>query len=237
MTFSLPVAAAVRGTLLRRYQRFFADVRTEAGETLTVHCPNPGSLRGVVREGAAVRCSRSASPARRLPYTLEMIRAGRAWVGVHTHLANGFAARLLAAEALPALAGYTSVRREVAVADGSRLDFRLEGRRGDPRPAFVEVKSVTLAQGACARFPDSVTARGRRHAESLAALRAAGARAVLLFVVQRADCVRVEPADDVDPGYAAALREAVRAGVEVLAVRARVLPTAIHYEGPLPVAL
>jgi len=234
---ALPVAATLRGTLVRRYQRFFADVRTEAGETLTVHCPNPGSMRGLLREGAAVRCSSSASPTRKLPQTLEMIRAGRAWVGVHTHLANGFAARLLGAGALADLAGYTSVRREVAVGDGSRLDFRLDGRPGDPRPAYVEVKSVTLAEGACARFPDSVTARGLRHAECLASLQRAGARAVLLFVVQRADCDRVEPADDIDPAYGAALRAAARGGVEVLAVRARVSPTGISYECPLPVAL
>jgi sugar fermentation stimulation protein A len=234
---TLPVAATLRGVLVRRYQRFFADVRTEAGETLTAHCPNPGSMRGLLREGAAVRCSLAASRARRLRHTLEMIRVGRTWVGVHTHLANGFAARLLGAGALPALAGYTSVRREVAVADGSRLDFRLEGHPGDPRPAYVEVKSVTLAEGACARFPDSVTARGLRHAECLAALHRAGARAALLFVVQRADCDRVEPADDIDPAYGSALRAAARAGVEVLAVRARVGPTGIRYECPLPVAL
>jgi sugar fermentation stimulation protein A len=234
---ALPVAATLRGTLVRRYQRFFADVRTEDGDTLTAHCPNPGSMRGLLQEGAAVRCSRAPSAARRLPYTLEMIRAGRAWVGVHTHLANAFAARMLGAGALPALAGYASLRREVPAPGGSRLDFLLEGRPEDPRPAFVEVKSVTLAEGACARFPDSVTARGRRHAECLASLRAAGARAVLLFVVQRGDCERVEPADEIDPDYGAALRAAARAGVEVLAVRARVGPTGIRYECPLPVAL
>jgi len=234
---ALPVAATLRGTLVRRYQRFFADVRTEAGETLTAHCPNPGSMRGLLREGAAVRCSSSASPTRKLPQTLEMIRAGRAWVGVHTHLANGFAARLLGAGALADLAGYTSVRREVAVGDGSRLDFRLDGRPGDPRPAYVEVKSVTLAEGACARFPDSVTARGLRHAECLAGLRREGARAVLLFVVQRGDCESVEPADDIDPAYGAALRAAAAQGVEVLALRARVGAAGIRYERPLPVVL
>jgi sugar fermentation stimulation protein A len=233
----LPVAATLRGTLVRRYQRFFADVRTGARDTVTVHCPNPGSMRGLLREGAAVRCSLAAGAARRLPHTLEMIRVGRAWVGVNTHRANAFAARVLEVGAVPGLAGYASLRREVAAPGGSRLDFLLEGRPDDPRPAFVEVKSVTLADGPRARFPDSITTRGRRHAECLASLRRAGARAVLLFVVQRGDCERVEPADDIDPDYGAALRAAVRGGVEVLAVRARVVPTGIHYECPLPVVL
>jgi sugar fermentation stimulation protein A len=233
---TLPVEATLRGVLVRRYQRFFADVRAESGELLTVHCPNPGSMLGLLREGAPVRCSRAANAARKLPHTLEMIRAGRGWVGVHTHLANGLAARVLAAGALAPLAGYRELRREVA-AGGSRLDFRLDGRRGDPRPAFVEVKSVTLAAGSRARFPDAVTERGRRHAEALAALRRAGARAVLLFVVQRGDCESVEPADDIDPAYGAALRAAARSGVEVLAVRARVTPAALRYEGALPVRL
>ena len=234
---TLPVAATLRGRLVRRYQRFFADVRTEAGELVTVHCANPGSMLGLLREGAAVRCSRAANAARKLPHTLEMIRCGGAWVGVHTHLANPFAGRVLASGAFAPLAGYTSLRREVACGGGSRLDFRLDGRRGDPRPAFVEVKSVTLAAGGRARFPDSVTERGRRHAERLAALRSEGARAVLLFVVQRGDCESVEPAEDIDPAYAAALRSAAAQGVEVLALRARVTPKAIRYERPLPVVL
>ena len=234
---TLPVAATLRGRLVSRYKRFLADVRTDAGELVTVHCPNPGSMLGLLEEGAPVRCSRSANAARKLPHTLEMIRVGRAWVGVHAQLANGLAARVLAAGAFPALAGYRELRREVAAGDGSRLDFRLAGRRGDPRPAYVEVKSVTLADGERARFPDAVTARGRRHAVALAELRREGARAVLLFVVQRADCGSVEPADDIDPDYGAALREAAAAGVEVLALRARVLPTGIRYECPLTVAL
>jgi len=234
---TLPVAATLRGRLVRRYQRFFADVRTEAGELVTVHCANPGSMLGLLREGAAVRCSRAANTARKLPHTLEMIRSGPTWVGVHTHLANAFAARVLAQGAFAPLAGYASLRPEVDSGEGSRLDFRLDGRRGDPRPAFVEVKSVTLADRGRARFPDSVTERGRRHAERLAALRREGARAVLLFVVQRADCESVEPAEDIDPAYAAALRAAAAQGVEVLALRARVTPTAIRYERPLPVVL
>ena len=232
----LPLRATQRGRLLRRYKRFFADVETPEGEVLTVHCPDPGSMRGVLRDRAAVRCSRSDAPHRKLAHTLEMIRSGRIWVGVHTALANRLVERVLEGGAYPPLAGYARVRREVRAGE-SRLDFRLEGHPHDPRPAWVEVKSVTLAAGARARFPDSVTARGRRHVDELLRLHRQGDRAVLLYLVQRADCDRVEPADDIDPAYASALRAAAKGGVEVHALRARVTPTEIRSECPLPVVL
>jgi sugar fermentation stimulation protein A len=227
----------VRGRLLRRYKRFFADVETPDGETLVTHCPNPGSMLGLATPGLEVRCSVSDNPRRKLSHTLEMVRVGRAWVGVHTTRANGIAALALASGHLPALAGYTEIRREVAVGDGARLDFRLSGHAKDPRPAFVEVKSVTLARGRAARFPDSVTERGRRHLEVLTRLRAEGARACLLFVVQRADCAWVEPADEIDPAYGRALRDAAAAGVELFALRTRVSPERLSLDELLPVRL
>jgi sugar fermentation stimulation protein A len=233
----VPVAADLEGRLLRRYQRFFADVETREGERLTVHCPNPGSMRGLIREGAAVRCSRSDNPKRKLRHTLEMVRVGRTWVGLHTGRANSLAEAALRADAIEALSGYRRMRREVVAPDGSRIDFLLEEHPEDPRPAWIEVKSVTLAEGSLARFPDSVTERGRRHAMALADLAESGARSALLFVVQRADCDRVEPADDIDPAYGAALREAVSRGVEVLAVGTRVTARGIRVESTLPVLL
>jgi sugar fermentation stimulation protein A len=229
--------ASLSGRLVRRYKRFFADVALGDGRVLTVHCPNPGSMLGLDVAGAPVRCSTSANPARRLAHTLEMIRPGRAWVGLHTTRANALVDAALRAGAVPGFEGYASVRREVAAGDGSRLDFLLEGRPGDARPAWLEVKSATLAAGRCARFPDTLTLRGRRHLETLAKLRAAGARAALVFVIQRADCTRFEPADEIDPGYGAALRAAVREGVEVLALRARVSPRALVLGGAAPVRL
>jgi len=231
------VAANLEGRLLRRYKRFFADIETREGEKLTVHCPNPGSMRGLLREGAAVRCSSSDNPRRKLRHTLEMIRVGRIWVGLHTGRANALAEAALRANGIEALSHYRQMRREVVTRHGSRIDFLLEEHPEDPRPAWIEVKSVTLAEGSLARFPDSVTERGRRHAMVLAKLVEDGARSALLFVVQRADCDRVEPADDIDPAYGAALREAVSRGVEVLAVGARVTATSIRVEGALPVLL
>lgn len=234
---SVPIGAEIRGRLLLRYKRFFADVETDDGEKLTVHCPNPGSMLGCAIPGSAVRCSTSDNPKRKLRHTLEMIRVGRVWVGLNTLRANRLTRLALERGALPAFAGYQSVRPEVAVGSGSRLDFRLDDHPSDARPAYVEVKSVTLAEGRRARFPDSVTTRGRRHMETLMRLHQQGNRAALLFVVQRADCDGVEPADDIDPEYGKALREAVHNGVEVHAVRARVTARSLTLEGLLPVEL
>jgi len=232
---SLPLRAAVRGRLLRRYKRFLADVETADGEKLTVHCPDPGSMRGCLREGAAVRCSRSASPKRKLAHTLEMIRVGRCWVGVNTGRANDAVALALAAGAVPELAGYRRSEREVRTGERSRLDFRLVDHPRDPRPAWLEVKSVTLAEGDVGLFPDSPTERGRRHLDELTRLRREGARAALLFLVQRADCRSVSPADAIDPAYGDALRAADAAGVELFALGARVTARAIRVERRLPV--
>lgn len=230
--------AKVRGRFVRRYKRFFADVETDGG-LLTVHCANPGSMKGFLRPGAAVRCSTSDDPRRKLRHTLEMMRIGRTWVGLHTGRANALVARALAAGVPRTLAGYGEVRREVGVEHGgrrSRLDFRLSGHPRRP-DAWLEVKSVTLAEDGLARFPDSVTERGRRHVELLGRLRRDGSRAVLLFLVQRADCDAVAPADDIDPAYGEALRRAAKAGVEVLALGARVTSRAITVERELPVVL
>jgi len=242
----VPLRADLSARLLRRYKRFLADVETSDGEVLTVHCPNPGSMLGMNAPGSAVRCSTHDDPRRKLRHSLEMIRVGSIWVGTNTARANQLAEAVLAADGLPALAGYRHRRREVALPPSlrargehirTRLDFALDDHPDDPRRCYVEVKSVTLAAGRCARFPDSVTARGRRHMETLARLARRGTRAVVLFVVQRSDCERVEPAAEIDPDYARALRAAARDGVELLAIGARVTARGIAVNRILPVGL
>ena len=234
---SVAVAATLPGRLVRRYKRFLADVETADGRVLTVHCPDPGRMRGLLREGAAVRCSTSDDPRRKLRHTLEMIRSGRSWVGVNTGRANAVARIAVERGLVPELAGYTEVRPEVTVAPGSRLDFVLAGHEAGAPDAFLEVKSVTLAEGSRGRFPDSVTERGRKHVTLLERFAKEGRRAALLFVVQRADCDAVEPADEIDPAYGKALRRAAAAGALVLAVGARVTPTRIRPERALSVHL
>jgi len=232
---TLAFEASLCGRFVRRYKRFFADIETDEGRTLTVHCANPGSMLGFHRPGAQVRCSTSDNPKRKLRHTLEMMRVGRIWVGLNTLRANAVVERALEAGTLSTLAHYTEITREVVVEQGSRLDFALRARR--TRTAYMEVKSVTLAERGTALFPDSVTERGLRHLEVLTRLRRARKRALLCFLVQRADCERVAPADAIDPAYGQALRRAARAGVELLAFGARVSSRGIRVERALPVVL
>jgi sugar fermentation stimulation protein A len=201
-------------------------------------------MRGTDAPGSRVRCSTSDNPKRKLAHTLEMIRVGRIWVGLHTLRANQLAGRALSAGAIEPLRGYSNVRAEAkppdSISTSSRLDFLLTGHQGGLADCFVEVKSVTMAEGRRGEsglFPDAVTERGRKHLEVLADLRAAGHRAVLLFVVQRGDCTTVAPADAIDPAYGQTLRAVAERGVEILAVRARVTARRIRLEEQLPILL
>jgi sugar fermentation stimulation protein A len=233
----IPLQADLKGVLLRRYKRFLADIETAEGEQITVHCPNPGAMTGCAKPGSQIRCSTSDNPKRKLRHTLEMIRVGRSWVGLQPMHANRLVKSALEAGAIEKLRGYREVRPEVKVHGGSRLDFMLSGHARRRKPLYIEVKSVTLAQEGVARFPDAVTTRGRRHMDTLAQLHKDGARAVVLFIVQRVDCNVMEPADAIDPDYASALRGAVAEGVEAIAIQARVTANAIHLERELPVRL
>jgi len=242
ISVSLPLNASLKGHFIRRYKRFFVDIETEDGEELTVYCPDPGRMQSTAVAGAPVRCSTSDNPKRKLRHTLEMIREGDAWVGVNPQLANAFVEQVLQAQAFAPLSGYAQHKREVSIAgEKSRLDFLLTEHPEDPRPAYVEVKSATLCEEIdgkpVARFPDCVTTRGTRHVNTLSRLVRQGKRAVLLFLVQRADCQTLEPAADLDPAYAEALRQAHKKGVEVFALQARVSETGLELLGELAVEL
>jgi sugar fermentation stimulation protein A len=217
----------VRGRLIRRYKRFLADVSLESG-VITVHCPNTGSMMGCTRPGSAVRLSTSDNPGRRYPHTWEMVRVGRAWVGINTILANRVAAEAVSSGLIPDLAGYDRLERERPLGESSRVDILLSGPGS--HTCYVEVKNVTLADEGVARFPDAVTARGLKHLRELAAVVRRGrgkVRAAMLYLVQRTDCHSFRTAHSIDPEYAAGLLRAVRAGVEVYPLLARVSPSGI----------
>ncbi len=218
MRFPAPL---VPGRLVRRYKRFLADCRLDGGEEVTAHVANSGSMLGLAMPGARVFLSRSNDPKRKLAWSWELVEVDGALVGINTGLPNRIVAEAIADGRIPALAGYDRLRREVAYGVRSRVDLLLEG---EGRPAcYVEVKSVTLSRRpGLAEFPDAVTARGAKHLGELAAMVGAGARAVLVYLVQRGDCAAFEIAADIDPVYAAAARAAVLAGVETLVAHADV---------------
>jgi sugar fermentation stimulation protein A len=227
-----------RGILIRRYKRFLADVLLEGedcgpGVETTVHTPNPGAMLGLCKPGMTVWCSHSGSATRKLPLTWELVEADGGAVGINTMLANRLVAEALEADAIAALHGYTSIRREVKYGAASRVDFLLE--HPDRSPCWLEVKSVTLLRGGgLAEFPDCVSERGARHLHELQAKAQTGERAVMLFVVQRADCDRFDIARDIDPAYGAAMSRALEAGVEVLAYSCAVGPMGVSITRPIP---
>lgn len=231
MRFPRPLA---RGMLLRRYKRFLADVRLADGREAVAHCANPGSMLGVAEPGSEIWLLPWEGASRKLAWSWELIRVGDGLVGINTGHPNRIAEEAIAAGRIAPLAGYATRRREVAYGQASRVDLLLEG---PGRPiCYVEVKNVHLRRGEDAEFPDSVTARGTRHLAELAAMAAAGHRAVMLFVVQRADCARFRIAADIDPAYAAGLAAARAAGVEVLCYYCRVGTEGIEIEAPLELA-
>jgi sugar fermentation stimulation protein A len=223
----------LRGVLVNRYKRFFADVALDNGRALTAHCPNPGAMLGMNAPGAVVWVSRSDDPKRKLAHTLELVEVDGGLVGVNTLLPNRLVAEALAAGAVPELAGYASLRREVKYGENSRVDFLLEA---PDRPAcWVEVKSVTLCRGGgLAEWPDCVSARGARHIAELQAVVRRGDRAVVLFLVQRGDCHRFALAHDLDPAFSRALANAAAAGVEILAYGCDVTPAGVALSRRLP---
>jgi sugar fermentation stimulation protein A len=211
------------GRLLRRYKRFLADIETASGELLTIHCANTGSMLNCMSEGARIWFSRSNDPKRKLPGTWEIGETphGRLAV-INTGRANALVEEALRAGLITELNGFTHLKREVPYGqERSRIDFRLDYPQGS---AFVEVKSVTLgfADNRVAAFPDARTERGSKHLRELASLARAGTRAVQLYCVNLTEVDAVRPAEEIDPAYAAALREAVSAGVEVLAYGAAI---------------
>jgi sugar fermentation stimulation protein A len=226
--------ALVEGRLIRRYKRFLADVQLP-GEVVTASCPNTGALLGCCAPGSRVWLSEHDGATRKYRHTWQIVEAGEVMVGINTGLPNALVEEAIAGGTIPELAGYARLRREVAYGDeSSRVDFVLEG--GRRKACYVEVKNVTLAVSrGVAQFPDCVSERGARHLRELMRMKAGGLRPVQVYCVQRGDVNEVRPADAIDAEYGRTLREAIDAGVEVLAYRARVAIDEIRLETRIPV--
>lgn len=235
MQFPSPLIA---GRLIKRYKRFLADVELNDGRVITAVCSNTGSMKGLVAEGARVWLSESDNPARKYRHTWEMVEhdggKGPTLVGINTSYPNAVVFEAIEAGRIASLKGYATARREVKYGKNSRIDILLE----DPKRGrcYVEIKNVHFSRTAgLAEFPDSVTARGAKHLDELAAMVGDGHRAVMVYLCQRADAARLAFARDIDPAYAAAFARATAAGVEAVAYRCDLSEAGIVLGRKIPV--
>jgi len=228
----------IKGTLIKRYKRFMADVLLDgpntlnthdletsqqyesseknmnsSGHVVTAHCPNSGSMLGCSEPGRQVYLSRHNNPKRRLKYTWEMIEMPGSLVGVNTMVPNRLVKASIMAGRVKGLSDFEHIRSEVKYGQNSRIDLFLQ--KGDCR-CFVEVKNCTLVTDGEACFPDAVTARGLKHLVELQNQIGLGDRCVMFYLVQRMDAKIFRPADHIDPAYGRELRKAVKNGVEIM---------------------
>ncbi len=222
------------GTLLKRYKRFFADIELLSGEVVTAHCPNTGPMTSISTPGSLVQVSQTDKDDRKLRYTWEMIQLQEegitTWVGVNTAMPNRIVKLALEQHVIP-LERYDQIRSEVPYGKDkkSRVDFLLADEE-NASEIYVEVKSTTWGQGDLVLFPDTVTTRGQKHLRELTDL-LPGARAVMLYFINRGDCTYFAPGDSADPVYGQLLREAIGQGLEVLPCRFEITPEGIRYLG------
>jgi sugar fermentation stimulation protein A len=235
MRFPAPLIPA---TLIKRYKRFLADVVLPDGKTVTVHVANPGAMIGLATPGARVWLSKSDNPNRKLAHSWELIEVdfgtGMEFVGVNTAHPNPLVGVALAAGAIPELAGYGTIRRELKYGKNSRVDFLLEA--ASRPPCYVEIKNGHLMRKpGVAEFPDAKTERGAKHLEELGDAVEAGARAVMLYLIQIGSAASFRLARDIDPKYGAAFDRARKRGVEAIAWRCKIGSEGIELAHPVPI--
>lgn len=225
MQFTSPYIPA---RLLRRYKRFLADVELSNGDIVTVHTPNTGAMLGVAAPGMRVWLRDTQSTTRKYRYSWEISEPQpQTFVGVHTGLVNALVWEAIDNGTIRELQGYSRIEQEVAYGnENSRIDLLLQDGE---QQCYVEIKNVTARDAkAQALFPDAVSLRGQKHLRELMRVVECGQRGVMFYCIQRADIDAFRPADEIDADYGNLLREAVSAGVEVLAYKAEVTPHEIH---------
>ena len=228
----------LRGELIKRYKRFLADVRLPDGNEMTVHCPNTGAMTGCAEPGYAVWLSTSDNAKRKYPHTWELAKNHLGhWICIHSAKANQLVKEAIEQGVVTELQGYTQLKTEVKYGEeNSRIDLHLSN--GEAEQCFIEVKSVTLlldATSGLGVFPDALSERGRKHLRELINMKQQGHRAVLFFCVQHSGIQSVAPADAIDAQYGELFREALAAGVEVMAYGAEIDESSIRLQQALPV--
>jgi sugar fermentation stimulation protein A len=210
MNFENPL---ISGLFIKRYKRFFVDVKVK-NKIITAHCPNTGSMMGLLNKNNKVWITEAVNKKRKLKYTLQIIEENGSKVGVNTHLTNKIVHHALQKNIIGDFTKNVKIINEKVFGENTRFDFFLEDKN---IKSFLEVKNVTLKRKAkIAEFPDSISTRGTKHLNELINAKKKGFEAYLLFVVQRNDCEKFEIAKDIDPIYAKTLVKAVKNNVKIL---------------------
>jgi len=203
----------LQGTLIKRYKRFFADIKYK-NKTITAHCPNSGSMMGLLDKGNKVWFSKSNNPKRKLKYTLEIIEVNNEKVGINTLLANKIVFEALNNKKIDSLIKFKNIKREVKFSDKTRFDFFLNNNK---EKCFLEIKNVTLLrEKKIAEFPDAITFRGTKHLNELCKANKEGYQSYILYLIQRDDCDSFKIAEDIDEKYKEAFNKAIKNGVKIL---------------------
>ena len=217
----------IKGKLLKRYKRFFADIKLKK-EVVTAHCPNTGSMMGLLNEGNEVFISKNDDPKRKLKYTLEIIKVKKNLIGVNTHFANKIAFHGLSNNLIKEISNNDNIKAEVFFNKETRFDFLIEKNK---QKIFVEVKNVTLFRDEkVAEFPDSITLRGSKHLKTLIEATKKGYKTYLLFLVQIENVEYFKIAKDIDREYYINYLLAKKAGVNFLAYRCKINSKEIKVE-------
>ncbi len=220
--------------LIKRYKRFLADVVLTDGSTMTVYCPNTGSMRSCSTPGSRVMISKSNNSKRKYQYTLEMIDVGTGWIGINTSLTNSIVAEAIGLGIIDELQDVDAIHTEVKTSAHTRLDLMVE--KGDKK-IFIEIKNCSLVEEGVAMFPDAVTSRGTKHLLELAELVRQGNDGIIFYLVQRMDAQLFKPAAHIDPVYAETLQKVRRQGVKIAVYQAKADESGIEVTRKLPYSL
>ena len=203
----------ISGQFIKRYKRFFVDIKIK-NKIITAHCPNTGSMLGLLNIGNKVWLSKSKNPKRKLKYTLQIIESNKKKIGVNTHLTNKIVHHALKNNLVKEFGKKIKIKPEIKFGSNTRFDFLVTGNN---YKAFIEVKNVTLSRtNGIAEFPDSVTTRGLKHINELLKARSKGYIVYILYLIQREECKSFKIAGDIDPKYSISLSKAVKKNLNIL---------------------
>ena len=203
----------LQGTLIKRYKRFFVDIRHK-NKILTCHCPNTGSMMGLLEEDNKIWFSKTDNPKRKLKYTLEIVKVKNKMIGVNTLLSNKIVLEALNQKKIKSLIKYNNIKTEVKFSNKTRFDFLISN---DKEKCFIEVKNVTLIRKKkIAEFPDAITTRGTKHLKELIIAKEKGFKSYIFYLLQMEGCESFKIAKDIDVQYNLAFNEALKSGVKIL---------------------